>query len=341
MRKIGISIAVICLIIFLACLYLNSPPHHSSKLKSSKSGSSSPYPFVVYPGESVRSVAKNLKREGLIRSELFFTSLVRMHRATGKLKAGEYSLDTSWRTTMIIDTLLKGIVKTCRFTVPEGLTMKQIAELLDSEGIVKAEDFLKACSDQEILKKYKIPFSNAEGFLFPETYTVAKGVSAAQIAGIMIEKFYEELDAVSFKGYTEDELKKAVIIASLVEREAKIDDERPIIAAVFYNRLKKNKRLESCATVQYILGKTKETLLYSDLKVNSPYNTYLHSGLPPGPIANPGRKSIEAAVRPADVDYLFFVSKGDGRHHFSKTYTEHLKAIEKYNASGIIGHHIS
>ncbi|MGQ9615688.1 MAG: endolytic transglycosylase MltG [Spirochaetota bacterium] len=341
MRKIAFSGAFVCLILFLAYLYFNSPPHHSLKLKSSKPGHSSPHSFIVYPGESVKSVAGNLKNEGLIRSEFFFTSLVRIHRATGKIKAGEYSLDNSWKTTRIIDTLLKGIVKTCRFTVPEGLTMKQIAELLDNYGIVNTEDFLKACYDQEILKRYKIPFSNVEGFLFPDTYTVAKGVGASQIVGIMIEKFYEELDAILFQDYEEEELKKVVIIASLVEREAKIDSERPIVAAVFYNRLKKNKRLESCATVQYILGKTKETLLYRDLKVNSPYNTYLYSGLPPGPIANPGIKSIEAAVRPADVDYLFFVSKGDGSHHFSKTYTEHLKAIEKYNASGSIGHHIS
>ena len=132
-----------------------------------------------------------------------------------------------------------------------------------------------------------------------------------------------------------------VIIASLVEREAKIESERPIIAAVFYNRLMNKKRLESCATVQYVLGKTKERLLLSDLKVESPYNTYLHRGLPPGPIANPGVHSIRAAMYPAEVDYLFFVSKRDGSHHFSTTYKEHLKAIEQYNRAGTIGHQIS
>jgi UPF0755 protein len=161
----------------------------------------------------------------------------------------------------------------------------------------------------------------------------------------MIERFLQALGSISFDGFTEDDLRRIVIIASLVEREAKIDDkiddERPIIAAVFYNRLMNNKRLESCATVQYVLGKPKERLLYRDLKVDSPYNTYLHKGLPPGPIANPGIESIKAAISPAVVDYLFFVSKQDGSHYFSSTYKEHLKAIDKYNKSGRIGHQIS
>ena len=147
--------------------------------------------------------------------------------------------------------------------------------------------------------------------------------------------------AVMPKHTTDEELGELIIIASLVEREAKIESERPLIAAVFYNRLMNGKRLESCATVQYILGKTKERLLYSDLKVKSPYNTYLNKGLPPGPIANPGVDSIRAAIYPADVDYLFFVSKHDGSHHFSTTYSEHLKAIVKYNGTGTVGHQVS
>jgi UPF0755 protein len=192
-----------------------------------------------------------------------------------------------------------------------------------------------------MLERYSIPFSSVEGFLFPDTYVVAKGLSAEQIVSIMIDRFFEELRNLDFEGYSDEKLGQVVIIASLVEREAKIDSERPLIAAVFYNRLAKGKRLESCATVQYILGKTKERLLFSDLQVDSPYNTYLHSGLPPGPISNPGAKSIQAALFPADVDYLFFVSKRDGSHYFSTTYREHLEAIEQYNQTGAVGHQIS
>ncbi len=331
MKKIAILIVLFLLSGFLLYLYLNAPPSKGSAHS----------PFVVHAGESVMSVAKNLKRAGFIRSDVFFTSLVRARHATGSIKSGEYSLDHSWKTTKIINILLKGIVETRKFTIPEGLSIKQIAELLQRYGVLDAEDFIDASYNQDILKKYNIPFSSAEGFLFPDTYVVAKGLNASQIVSIMIEKFYGELEKIPFRNYSVDELKRVVIVASLVEREAKVDAERPIIAAVFYNRLMKNKRLESCATVQYILGKTKEKLLFSDLKVDSPYNTYLHAGLPPGPIANPGIKSLEAAVFPADVDYLFFVSKNDGSHHFSTTYKEHLRAIEKYNASGVIGHQIS
>ncbi|MBA7674849.1 Endolytic murein transglycosylase [subsurface metagenome] len=201
--------------------------------------------------------------------------------------------------------------------------------------------FIEACNNTDILAKYKIPFDNVEGFLFPDTYIVAKDLSADQLVEVMVKKFFENLQKIPYTDYTEHDLKKMVIIASLVEKEARLDSERAIIAAVFYNRLHNGKRLESCATIQYILGKTKERLLISDLKVKSPYNTYLHTGLPPGPISNPGYKSLFAAVNPADVDYLFFVSKRDGSHYFSSTYKEHLKAIKRYDSSGKIGPQVS
>jgi len=213
--------------------------------------------------------------------------------------------------------------------------------LLEKEGIVSPDQFIEAAKNPEILEKYKIPFNNAEGFLFPDTYIVAKDLAAEHIVDFMIERFFSNLRKISSRKYEIEEMKKMVIIASLVEKEAQLDSERPVISAVFYNRLEKGKRLESCATIQYILGKTKERLLYSDLKIESPYNTYLNGGLPPGPISNPGLGSLKAAIEPADVDYLFFVSKKDGSHYFSTTYEEHLEAIRRYNQSGKIGHQIS
>ncbi len=297
--------------------------------------------FMIKQGGSVTSVAKELKGAGLIRSRLLFITLVRLQRDTGSIKSGEYSIETKSKTSDIIDKIIRGEVVTQKFTVPEGLYIRQIADLLQKESIVSADRFIEACRSRDLLEKYHIPFTSAEGFLFPDTYVIAKGLSAQSIAEIMIQRFYEELDRITHNTYSAEELKRIVIVASLVEREAKVDSERPIIAAVFYNRLKKNKRLESCATVQYILGKSKERLLFSDLKIKSPYNTYLHTGLPPGPIANPGIKSIQAAISPAEVDYLFFVSKKDGTHYFSSTYREHLDAIKKYNRTNVIGHHIS
>jgi len=281
------------------------------------------------------------QREGHIRSERFFTLLVRVKRISSQIKAGEYLIKPSLHTTDIIRLLIAGAVVTQKFTIAEGLHMRQIADVLQGKGIIGSEEFLQACRNPAILRKYRIPFDSAEGFLFPDTYIIAKGLSAEQIVTIMVDRFFEEIKAMPLEGYSDEELRRVVIVASLVEREAKIDSERPIIAAVFYNRISKGKRLESCATVQYILGKTKERLLYSDLQVDSPYNTYLHKGLPPGPISNPGIKSIEAALFPADVDYLFFVSKRDGSHHFSTTYKEHLEAIEQYNKTGTVGHQIS
>ena len=297
--------------------------------------------FTVKKGETVRSVSNNLKAEGFIRSDLFFISLIRLSKKARTVKAGEYDLDFDMKNSDILEVLSKGVVVTVKFTIPEGYNIKQIAQYLDSKGIVSSESFLEACSDKTLLGKYSIPFETAEGFLFPDTYIIAKGLGGSQIAEIMIKKFFENLHNIPYVDYTRDELIKTVIIASIVEKEAQLAEERAIIAAVFYNRLNKGKRLESCATVQYVLGKTKERLLYSDLKTESPYNTYLHSGLPPGPISNPGVDSLKAAVRPAEVDYLFFVSKKDGSHYFSSSYNEHLEAIKKYSGSKQVGHQLS
>lgn len=297
--------------------------------------------FTVMQGESVRGVAKNLEEIGLIRSELFFTNLVRLEGKSKTIKSGQYNLNYGMKSTEILTILSRGIVATVKFTIPEGLHMKQIAELLEKKGIVKAQDFIEAGYNVSLLEKYSIPFNSAEGFFFPDTYIVAKDIDAYQLVEIMIKSFFENLHEIPYKNHSKDELKNIVIMASLVEREAKLDSERPLIAAVFYNRLKKGKRLESCATVQYILNKTKERLLYRDLKIDSPYNTYLYPGLPPGPIANPGIESLNSAIKPADVDYLFFVSKRDGSHYFSNNYQEHLRAIKKYNRTGSVTGQIS
>jgi UPF0755 protein len=320
----------------ILCLYLgfslvNSPP----------GGARASSRFSILQGESVQSVAVKLEGGRYIRSAPFFVSLVRASGTARSMKAGEYVIRKDMKATDIIRVFSRGVIATERFTVPEGLNLRQVAEILDSDGIVPAGEFLNACSDRRLLEKYGIPFTNAEGFLFPDTYVVAKGLSAAQIAEVMIRKFFDVLAELSVTDYHQDGLNSTVIIASLVEKEAKLDDERPLIAAVFYNRLKRGKRLESCATVQYILQKPKERLLFSDLKVESPYNTYLHTGLPPGPIANPGRKSLAAALSPAAVEYLFFVSKKNGSHHFSSSYEEHLRAIRRYNSAGRVGDQVS
>jgi UPF0755 protein len=287
--------------------------------------------FSIAHGESISSIANRLEDEKLVRSKVFFKALVRFTNSSRYIKAGVYDINGGMRSADILRVIRMGIVAMEKFTIPEGLYIRQVARLLAENGIVGEEEFIRACSDRRILDRFDIPFDTAEGFIFPDTYIVAKDLSAEQIVEVSIERFFAALKEVPFSGYSKEELKRIVIVASLVEKEAKLDEERALVAAVFYNRLKNGKRLEACSTIQYILGKSKERLLYSDLKIRSPYNTYLNGGLPPGPIASPGLSSLRAAVYPAEVDYLFFVSKRDGSHHFSTTYEEHLKAIERYN----------
>jgi UPF0755 protein len=341
LKRIGIiSTAAVVFVLIVGALFFfqfNSPPANDHNA----TGEADYQIFTVSNGESVSTIGRNLKENGYIRSGRFFVALVRVRRLAGDIKAGEYRIEGQYKTTQIVDVLKTGAVVTQKFTIPEGFHMKQIAGVLDNAGIVDGDAFLNACYDKAILDRYGIPFQNVEGYLYPDTYIVAKGLSPEQLITMMIDRFFEVVDSIPEATYLDDKLGELIIIASLVEREAKIKEERPVIAAVFYNRLMSEKRLESCATVQYILGKTKERLLFSDLRVKSPYNTYLNKGLPPGPIASPGIDSIRAAMFPADVDYMFFVSKRDGSHHFSTTYSEHLKAIEKYNNTGTVGHQVS
>ncbi|KPJ89508.1 MAG: hypothetical protein AMS17_01645 [Spirochaetes bacterium DG_61] len=329
--KTPLLILVICVIFCIFFLYYNSPARGGNATSS----------FTVKQGESVKSIARNLKSKGIIRSDFFFVTLTRLTGKARSIKSGHYNLRTDMRNTQVLQVLSMGIVATEKFTIPEGYTIKQIAAYLEEKGITSSELFLDACYNKDILSRYRIPFKSLEGFLFPDTYIVAKDLSAQQLVEVMLRRFFETIEKMSYTPSSEEEFKKVIIVASLVEKEVKVDYERELVSAVFYNRLKKGKRLESCATIQYIIGETKQKLLYSDLRIESPYNTYLNSGLPPGPIANPGYKSLFAAIHPADVDYLFFVSKRDGSHHFSSTYDEHLKAINQYDEADNFIHHMS
>ncbi|MGE5582805.1 MAG: endolytic transglycosylase MltG [Bacillota bacterium] len=287
-------------------------------------------------GASLREVGQTLEKHGLIRSGTVYEIYVRLKPARRMAKAGYYQLCPGMSLPRIVRELRLGIPPSIRVTIPEGLTSGQVADLLAQKGLVDRERFLSALQDfnfiNEVLGDFKIK-SSAEGYLFPDTYNfVLTGSNEREIIRKMLSRF-KEVYQQNFGKMTAEKRREVVIIASLVEKEAKKAAERPVIAGIFYNRLRIGYPLQSCATVEYSLGKHKERLYYKDLQVNSPYNTYLHQGLPPGPIANPGLASLKAAVSPAKVRYLYFVAKPDGTHVFSLTYQQHLAAQRKIGVS--------
>lgn len=281
---------------------------------------------VVPPGYTTAEIADLLVKEGLVADRRAFVWYCRFHGLDGKLQAGEYVLSSDAGIAALAATLAAGRVHVVRFTVPEGYDKKKTARVVAAAGICTADEFLAACDRGD--PEGRVPTRDLEGYLFGDTYEVSGDAGADDVVAVMLDRFFdvmgpEELGRVEASGRS---LAEVVTLASIVEREALLDEERPIVASVFYNRLARGMRLESCATVIYALGGDVERLTVQDLKVDSPYNTYTHAGLPPGPICSPGRASLEAALHPAETDYLFFVSNGDGSHTFSKTFGGHLNA---------------
>lgn len=295
-----------------------------------------PVIFEVQQGSGLSSVAKALKAQDLIRSELGFKQQAKKMGAETSIKAGKYELNKAMTADMIITKMVSGDVYVDRIKVviPEGYELKQIEDVLADAGLIDKDAFEEAMKtgnyDFKIVSAMPEGKNRMEGFLFPATYRIPKDASEEEIITQMLSAFDKHFKAEYYDRAKEMNLSvlEVVTLASIVEREAKLDSERALIAGVFLNRLKVNKQLESCATVQYALGERKTRLFYKDLEVDSPYNTYKHRGLPPGPIASPGAKSIEAVLYPEASDYLYFrtTAKGDGSHDFSKTFQEHQQS---------------
>lgn len=301
-------------------------------------GKSTQQVVEIPQGATTAQVANLLVEKDLVKNSLVFKGLARYHQLDGKLKAGEYVLSPDMTPGEIIANLTKGKVTQYTFTIPEGYTVQQIASVLGQKGYGRPEVFVQEAEQGDFdfffINGLKKGPGRLEGYLFPDTYQIPKGMSEKAIINMMLKRFAQEITPdyqakAQAQGLT---LHQAVTLASVVEREAAKDSERSKVAAVFLNRLKVKMKLESCATVQYALGEHKERLLYKDLQVESPYNTYKYPGLPQGPIAVPGRASLQAVVNPAPVDFLFFVVSEDGQHAFSKTLAEHNKNKAKYVA---------
>jgi UPF0755 protein len=287
--------------------------------------------FLVRDGSTLKEVAGELSRKGIITSKSLFLFWARLMGQSKNIKAGEYLLNSGMPPVKILNILSKGAILQHPVTIPEGFTRDQIGELLEKRGLANKQEFLSLTGNPEIARRYGISGKGLEGYLYPDTYQFARRLPTMSVIDTMVNRFLEV--ASPFKKRAEElgmAMEEVVILASIVEKETGLAKERPLIASVFLNRLEKNMRLESDPTVIYGLMKFDGDLKREHLNQNTPYNTYFIRGLPPGPISNPGKEAIKAVLYPADTNYLYFVSKNDGSHYFSETLSEHNKAVEIY-----------
>jgi UPF0755 protein len=287
---------------------------------------------TIKKGATLREIGNMLQGEGLITNSSFFVFYAQLTGTEKQIEAGSYRLSNSLSMKEILDRIVGGDVLLYRVVIPEGYTTDQIGKLLVSKKIVTGDDWQKALATESFaypfLKDAPAGPKRLDGFLFPATYDLMSIFTPQEIMDLMLNRFNTAFTPDLQARAQEQHLsvRQVIILASIVEREAKLDSERPVIASVFLNRLQIGMRLESDATVQYALGTPKAKLTDQDVRILSPYNTYLHAGLPPGPISNPGLASIRAVLYPAKTNYLFFMGKSDGSHVFSVTYGEHVIA---------------
>jgi UPF0755 protein len=291
-------------------------------------------PLLVAEGASAASIGRQLQELGLVRHAVLFHALVLLRGDVGRLRAGEYSLDGPLSLAQIVDKLTRGDVVRREITIPEGRGLDEMALLVVEHGLDPAA-FRAAASDPAPIRDLDTEATDLEGYLFPDTYELPRGPDAAgQLVARMLQRFREvvgpERERIAQSGLL---LREVVTLASLVERETARADERPRIAAVFLNRLRRGMPLQTDPTIVFALrkaGRWDGNIRKKDLELDSPYNTYRNAGLPPGPIASPGREAIRAVIEPAPVRDLYFVSRNDGTHHFSETLAEHERAVTQF-----------
>ncbi len=286
--------------------------------------------FIVKKGSGLKKVANELEGRALIKSKDLFMLWAILKGGTKDIKAGEYSLNQSMTPARILNILATGAIKTYPLTIPEGLTAEQIADIIAKKNLVNKREFISLVRDKALVASCNIGGPSLEGYLFPDTYVISRDLDARELIDLMVNRFWNIFNALVMDQKTSMPVKDIVTLASIVEKETGLAVERPIIASVFLNRLKKGMRLESDPTVIYGLKDFDGNLKRKDLHAPSPYNTYINYGLPLGPIANPGRESLMAVINPTETDYLYFVSKNDGSHHFSATLIEHNRAVVRY-----------
>ncbi|PIQ95667.1 MAG: aminodeoxychorismate lyase [Nitrospinae bacterium CG11_big_fil_rev_8_21_14_0_20_56_8] len=289
--------------------------------------------FDIPPGLTLKQISVRLAQQKLIPSASAFRILAYLKNQQNLVKVGEYALSPTQLPSQILDQLTSGKAILYSITIPEGYRITEIDNLLKQSRLVKDDEFIRHTQDPQLIRQWAIPTRSLEGYLFPETYNFSRYTGAQKIVETLLDTFKdrvlkkEYLDRARALGFTFHEI---VTLASLIEKETGVDEERKLISSVFHNRLKKRMRLQTDPSVIYALEEFDGNIRKRDLFVDSPYNTYRYSGLPPGPIANPGLKSVIAALFPVRTNHLYFVSKQDGSHYFSSTLEEHNRAVKKY-----------
>ena len=324
--KIESIILIVSTAVFLFLIhiytFLYTPPSMDGTVKT----------IVIPQGASFSVVARELEKEGIIKDAGKFYYLAKFKGAITKIKAGEYEYTTSILPSEVLDRMVDGRVKEYAITIPEGYNIKDIAALLDNINIAEKSRFLEKAFDRVFAASLGIDGNGVEGYLFPDTYRFTKGMTTEEIIRKMAQRFDTVYAEIAHKKPTGFKMSKKQIItlASIIEKETGDSRESHLISAVFHNRIKKGMRLESDPTVIYGINGFNGNLTRKDLLTKTPYNTYKIYGLPPGPIANPGRTSLEAAINPSSDIYLYFVSKNDGSHYFSRNLKEHNMAVQFY-----------
>jgi UPF0755 protein len=330
--KIVLSALVVLLGLFAGFFYFITQDFYTRPLSTSGKQTV----FTVEAGDSFNGVAKKLEEKNLIRSANLLILVARLNNIRSKLKAGDYYLNAALSPKDIMQVLISGKSILRTFTVSEGLNMYEVAHLFEKLGYGKKSEFLDVCFNKEFLHKILgDDVYSCEGYLFPETYNIEKKTSAEKLVELMLKLFLKNYEEVNRKNNLDGWSRHQIItLASIIEKETGQGSERPLISAVFHNRLKKKMKLQTDPTVLYgILDQTRayrDNITRKDLETPSRYNTYTNFGLPYGPISNPGKAAITAVFEPADSDFLFFVSKNNGTHIFSKTYEEHNQNVKAF-----------
>ena len=322
-KKLVPTVFIIALVALCGVLYAEYMPNRQS----------GEVVFTIPKGAGTEQIAKILKRENLIHSETFFRVASKVRGVDGKYNMGKFKLDRSagYEDIFVALTQSGHNVDAVKVTIPEGYEIYKIADLLESKGLIDKDKFYYLVDfgefDYAFVKDIPVRENRLEGYLYPDTYEFAPGDEYGIINEMLLgfEKMYTKYE--SRAGEMNMTMDEVITLASIIEREAQGDSDRKLVSSVFHNRINSTDYpyLQSCATVQYVLKERKPVLTVDDTKIDSPYNTYINKGLPVGPIASPGEKSVEAALYPEDTNYLFFVLGSDGKHHFSATYQEHVQ----------------